>query len=120
MKPLHLLLLVTAITASLASCSKEQESPVKAPETSNVTTTNTQPIDGKSVQDMIAHGEEAHKVHCYKCHTDEVYTRENRFVKSIDALSKQVVRCKDGNDVPWFEEDTAAVVQFLNNKYYRF
>ena len=70
--------------------------------------------------DPLAHGEAAHKNHCYKCHTDEVYTRENRFVKSIDALSKQVVRCKDGNDIPWFDEDSDAVVQFLNKKYYKF
>jgi mono/diheme cytochrome c family protein len=70
--------------------------------------------------DPIAHGEQAHETHCYKCHSDDVYTRENRLVKSIDALSKQVVRCKDGNDIPWFDEDTDAVVQFLNKKYYRF
>jgi hypothetical protein len=73
-----------------------------------------------AIEDPIAHGEEAHKNHCYKCHTDNVYTRENRFVKSIDALSKQVVRCKEGSDIPWFEEDADAVVQFLNKKYYRF
>ena len=72
------------------------------------------------IKDPIAHGEKAHKTHCYKCHTDEVYTRENRFVKSIDALSKQVMRCKDSNDIPWFDEDADAVVQFLNKKYYRF
>lgn len=72
------------------------------------------------ISDPIAHGEKAHKNHCYKCHTDGVYTRENRFVKSIDALSKQVVRCKDGSNVPWFDEDSDAVVQFLNKKYYRF
>jgi len=120
MKSLHLLLLAATITASLASCSKEEESPVKAPETSSETVINTQVAEENTVQDMITNGEAAHKVHCYKCHTDKVYTRENRFVKSIDALSKQVVRCKDGNDVPWFEEDTQAVVQFLNNKYYRF
>jgi len=76
--------------------------------------------DGEEITDPIAHGEEAHKNHCYKCHTDDVYTRENRFVKSLDALSKQVLRCKDGNDIPWFDEDTDAVVQFLNKKYYRF
>ena len=76
--------------------------------------------DSDEITDPVAHGEQAHKTHCYKCHTDDVYTRENRFVKSIDALSKQVVRCKDGNDVPWFDEDTDAVVQFLNKKYYRF
>lgn len=72
------------------------------------------------ITDPIAHGEEAHKVHCYKCHTDSVYTREDRFVKSIDALSKQVLRCKEGSDIPWFDEDSDAVVQFLNKKYYRF
>jgi len=75
--------------------------------------------DGE-IADPIAHGEKAHKNHCYKCHTDDIYTRENRFVKSIDALSKQVVRCKEGNDIPWFDEDADAVVQFLNKKYYRF
>ena len=74
----------------------------------------------KENKDPVVHGEKAHNTHCYKCHTDEVYTREDRFVRSIDALSKQVERCKNGNDVPWFEEDTGAVVQFLNEKYYRF
>ena len=74
----------------------------------------------EGITDPIAHGEEAHKTHCYKCHSDDVYTRENRFVKSIDALSKQVIRCKDSTDAPWFDEDADAVVQFLNQKYYRF
>lgn len=75
---------------------------------------------GDEITDPIAHGEKAHKNHCYKCHSDDVYTREDRFVKSIDALSKQVLRCKEGNDIPWFDEDADAVVQFLNKKYYRF
>lgn len=72
------------------------------------------------IKDPLAHGEKAHKDHCYKCHSDDVYTRDDRFVKSVDALSKQVVRCKEGSDIPWFDEDADAVVQFLNNKYYRF
>ena len=66
------------------------------------------------------HGKKVHAEHCNKCHTDSVYTRIDRFVNSIDALGKQVVRCKDGNNIPWFDEDTDAVVQFLNNKYYKF
>ena len=77
-------------------------------------------VSNSDIKNPVAHGEEAHKNHCYKCHTDDVYTRENRFVKSIDALSKQVVRCKEGSDVPWFDEDADAVVQFLNKKFYRF
>ena len=74
----------------------------------------------KDQQAVIAHGEQAHSQHCVKCHTDQVYTRENRFVKSLDALSKQVQRCKNGNNIPWFDEDAEAVVQFLNQKYYKF
>jgi len=85
-----------------------------------ISVSNTVIAGDDQITDPIAHGEKAHKEHCYKCHTDSVYTRDNRFVKSIDALSKQVVRCKDGNNVPWFDEDTDAVVQFLNKKYYRF
>ena len=27
-------------------------------------------------------GEKEHKNHCYKCHGDEIYTRENSFVKT--------------------------------------
>lgn len=82
--------------------------------------TNVAQAENEEITDPVAHGEKIHKTHCYKCHTDAVYTRENRFVRSIDALSKQVKRCKDGNNLPWFDEDTDAVVQFLNKKYYRF
>ena len=51
---------------------------------------------------------------------DKVYTRDDRFVKSLSALGKQVVRCKDNTGAPWFDEDTDAVVYFLNEKYYKF
>jgi hypothetical protein len=85
-----------------------------------ISISNISYADTEEITDPIAHGEQAHKSHCYKCHSDDVYTRENRFVKSLDALSKQVVRCKEGSDIPWFDEDADAVVQFLNKKYYRF
>jgi len=65
-------------------------------------------------------GEKMHNEHCYKCHTEKVYTRDDRFVKSLSALGKQVVRCKDNTGAPWFDEDTDAVVYFLNEKYYKF
>jgi hypothetical protein len=87
---------------------------------SAISISNISYADAEEITDPIAHGEKAHKNHCYKCHSDDVYTRENRFVKSLDALSKQVVRCKEGSDIPWFDEDADAVVQFLNKKYYRF
>ncbi len=70
--------------------------------------------------ELFKHGNTVHNQHCNKCHTDEVYTRDNRFVKSLDALTKQVVRCKNNTGAPWYEQDTDAVVHFLNEKYYKF
>lgn len=69
---------------------------------------------------MFKHGNTMHDQHCNKCHTDKVYTRDNRFVKSLDALTKQVVRCKNNTGAPWYDQDTEAVVHFLNEKYYKF
>jgi mono/diheme cytochrome c family protein len=69
---------------------------------------------------LLKHGEKMLTDHCYKCHTDSVYMRDNRAVKSLNALTKQVVRCKDNTGAPWFDEDTDAVVHFLNEKYYKF
>ena len=103
----HYLLFIFTICISGVSCANDTDEKVA--------------VDTEDeISNPIAHGEKAHKNHCYKCHTDDIYTRENSFVKSIDALSQQVVRCKDGSDVPWFDEDADAVVQFLNKKYYRF
>lgn len=103
---------------SASACASDNKDQNKAD--SNDKATVTAANDNSNISDVIAHGEEAHKNHCYKCHTDQVYTRDNHFVKSLDALSKQVVRCKNGSNIPWFDEDADAVVQFLNQKYYKF
>jgi len=70
--------------------------------------------------ELYEHGEEAHEKHCNKCHTSSVYTRKDRFVNSMAALSKQVKRCSKGNKIAWFDEDADAVAHFLNEKYYKF
>lgn len=87
-----------------------------------ITSTSTLAMDNDelSADEKFKHGEAAHKNHCYKCHDDDIYTRENSFVKSLDALSKQVIRCKDGNNIPWFDEDTETVIHFVNKKFYKF
>ena len=95
------LLIIVSTGLSSVSCAKEEDKQTV-------------------ISDPIAHGKKAHETHCYKCHSDEIYTREDRIVKSLDALSRQVDRCKDGTGTPWFDEDAEAVVQFLNKKYYRF
>ncbi len=112
-KTLVSLLFISILSISNISCANDNDATNKVVEA----VVETKP---ETTTDAMSHGEKAHKNHCYKCHTDDIYTRDNRFVKSIDALSKQVVRCKEGNDIPWFDDDAEAVVQFLNKKYYKF
>lgn len=110
-KPLLSFILLSGLCMTFSANSAEP-APDNHPEMS--------PASPAAFTDTLKHGEQAHNTHCYKCHTDAVYTREDRFVKSIDALSKQVDQCKNSNSVPWFDQDKEAVVQFLNQKYYRF
>lgn len=67
-----------------------------------------------------ARGKTLHDEMCMKCHDTSVYTRENRFIDSPAALSKQVNRCKANVGAQWFDEDVADVVDYLNQSFYRF
>lgn len=65
-------------------------------------------------------GKELHQEHCQKCHTDSVYTRDNRRVHSLQQLGKQVRMCKNNIGIALFPEDVDAVVDYLNKTYYKF
>ena len=111
--------LFLVLTVCATACSDKEQ----AQSTTQQAQSAAEPV--AEVQDttnisQLEHGEKMHTEHCYKCHTDQVYIRDDRFVKSLSALSKQVVRCKDNTGTPWFDDDTQAVVQFLNQKYYKF
>ncbi len=69
---------------------------------------------------MSTHGAMLHDKHCVKCHGDEVYLRDDRRIKSLPALGTQVRRCRDNLGMQWFDEDTNAVVEYLNQRYYKF
>ena len=57
---------------------------------------------------------------CTSCHSDAVYTRENRRITTLDGLNKQVRRCELSLGLKWFDEDINAVTAYLNNNYYHF
>jgi len=57
---------------------------------------------------------------CMSCHGDEVYTREKRMVRSMDGLRQQIGRCHRVAGSNWTSEESEAVVQYLNQKYYKF
>ena len=76
--------------------------------------------DANETGDTIAHGEQLYNQYCVRCHTDSVFTRENHKVRSLEALRKQVIRCRDMLGLQLFDEDTDALVKYLNKKYYKF
>jgi cytochrome c553 len=57
---------------------------------------------------------------CTKCHDERVYTREDRRVKTLEGLNKQVTRCEQSLGLKWFDEDIADVAAYLNQTYYHF
>jgi hypothetical protein len=70
---------------------------------------------------VIAHGEELHNDKCVSCHGTDVYTRENRRVTSLAALSSQVNNCMKGPaKANWTVSETNAVIEYLNTKFYKF
>lgn len=57
---------------------------------------------------------------CMSCHGDEVYTRSNRMVNSLDGLRHQIGRCHQATGNNWSRDQIESVVQYLNRNYYKF
>jgi mono/diheme cytochrome c family protein len=68
----------------------------------------------------VQRGKELHDDHCMKCHDDSVYTRDEHFVSSKEALIAQVNQCALNTDTQWSDEDVNDVVDYLNATYYKF
>lgn len=68
----------------------------------------------------VERGKKLHDQHCMKCHDTGVYSRADRFIGSRDDLTKQVDRCKVNVGAQWFDEDVTAVVDYLDQTFYKF
>lgn len=67
-----------------------------------------------------ADGAALHAAHCTRCHDASVYGRESRLVNNLEELRARVRQCELVAEAGWFEEEVEAVVQYINNGYYRF
>ncbi|NNG11753.1 MAG: cytochrome c [Halobacteria archaeon] len=65
-------------------------------------------------------GKELVEINCTSCHSDAVYTRENRRITTLEGLKKQVGRCELSLGLKWFDDDINAVTSYLNKNYYHF
>jgi len=66
-------------------------------------------------------GEDIHNQKCMSCHKTDVYTREDRKIKTLQALSSQVNNCMKGAaQAEWTNKQTNNVIDYLNSKFYKF
>ena len=61
-----------------------------------------------------------HQENCLRCHQSEMYTRDDRKVKTFEQLKKQVQQCELAIELGWFEEEVEDVTGYLNVAYYMF
>ncbi len=67
-----------------------------------------------------ASGEKLVNENCQSCHGDEVYSRADRKVQSLEGLDNQVRRCELALGLRWFDEQIEDTAAYLNQTYYHY
>ena len=57
---------------------------------------------------------------CTKCHNSSVYTKKDRKIKTLNALTTRVAKCNANTGAGLDEEELADLTLFLNTSYYKF
>lgn len=72
-------------------------------------------------EETTPNGEALHNDKCMSCHDTRVYTREDRRVQTLGALTNQVENCMKGPaQANWSNAETTSVINYLNQKFYKF
>lgn len=70
---------------------------------------------------VLQTGNKLHDEKCMNCHDTSVYSRQDRRVKTLQALSNQVTNCMKGPaKADWTVSETNSVIEYLNHKFYKF
>jgi len=67
-----------------------------------------------------AAGKRLYEASCTSCHDSSVFTRQNRRVKSLDALRGQVQACGHMAKQDFSPQQLQDLVKYLNEQFYRF
>ena len=75
--------------------------------------------------ESIAKGEKLHAEKCAACHKaphDAKFyeSRVGKKIQSKASLNTMVGSCANHFNIDWFDDDVAAVTDYLNSKYYKF
>jgi len=65
-------------------------------------------------------GQMLYENHCIACHESTAHIRRDRRANSPKALEEWVIRWSNQQQLNWSAEDVSEVVDYLNNRYYKF
>ncbi len=67
-----------------------------------------------------ADGKKLYDANCTSCHDDSVYTRKDRHVTSLQALTEQIGACGHMTGITLGKTQVDDLVKYLNQTYYKF
>jgi mono/diheme cytochrome c family protein len=67
-----------------------------------------------------AEGKRLHDANCLGCHNTGIYTRDDRIVKSLDALKKRLGDCSHMANKEFSANETQNLIKYLNDQFYQF
>ena len=67
-----------------------------------------------------AEGKRLHDANCMGCHNTGIYTRDDRIVKSLDALKKRLGDCSHMANKEFSANETQNLIKYLNDQFYQF
>ena len=78
------------------------------------------PIAHAALPGDSADGKRLHDANCMACHDTAVYTRKDRFVRSLDALKQQLEGCSHMAKKEFSAIETQNIIKYLNDRFYQF
>lgn len=68
----------------------------------------------------VPRGQMLYENHCRQCHGSVAHTRSDRKVRSLEGLERMVWRWQEVLELEWTAAEVAAVVDYLNQRFYHF
>ncbi|CAA6827225.1 MAG: Unknown protein [uncultured Thiotrichaceae bacterium] len=59
------------------------------------------------------------KADCQKCHSTDIFTKENSKITNLKELKDKVNVCDSQLSVNWFDDEVDDVVAYLNRDFYK-
>ena len=69
---------------------------------------------------LAGEGKALYEENCTRCHSTEVFTREDRSIKNYEGLKTRVKQCTGAAEVKWVDEEIKNVTDYLNKNFYKF